>query len=394
MLCYFKLSSLVTLLKTKWLDSQSMVSFFTVTQFRCEMDDQNLLNPSGRSFHQRGKLWFKCLIKCKKPSTSRYEELIHCVKKHCIDALSIQEHRLYHPDTDDQYKTTIDGYQLITISAWTNGIASTVGEVGLLLSTRVLNSLSKAVKISPCIMFANPIYYQFWSPATVSPSSTTSWKMPPIPFHPSTFWLMQRTSMVTHIGPEDAAFTFNKEANRNDVLLFDYAEEFQWMVGNTNFMKPAKKLWTFQYSPFWKSLPVRIYMLIRRKWRNSIRNCQSYSSFCSIGSDHCIVSCHTCLSLRCSKKLVANPRKFVSSDADTRNQFAIEVRNIPALIWKVFHDLLLNICIYTFCQLVQPSAWLKSGIIPISKKEICYYPQTIAVFLWLLLLPRFTVGSS
>ena len=30
--------------------------------------------------------------------------------------------------------------------------------------------------------------------------------------------------MVTHIGPEDAAFTFNKEANRNDVLLVDYAE--------------------------------------------------------------------------------------------------------------------------------------------------------------------------
>ena len=71
--------------------------------------------------------------------------------------------------------------------------------------------------------------------------------------------------MVTRIGPEDAAFTFNKEANRNDVLLVDYAEECQWMVGNTNFMKPAKKLWTFQYSHFWKSLPVRIYILIRRK---------------------------------------------------------------------------------------------------------------------------------
>ena len=44
--------------------------------------------------------------------------------------------------------------------------------------------------------------------------------------------------------------------------------------------------------------------------------------------------------------------------------------NIPALIWKdpIFHDLLLDICNRTFGQLVPPSAWLKSGIIPIPKK--------------------------
>ena len=44
--------------------------------------------------------------------------------------------------------------------------------------------------------------------------------------------------------------------------------------------------------------------------------------------------------------------------------------NIPALIWKdsIFHDLLLDICNRTFGQLVRPSAWLKSGIIPIPKK--------------------------
>ena len=132
------------------------------------------------------------------------------------------------------------------------------------------------------------------------------------------------------IGPEDAVFTFNHATNRNGELLVDYAEEFQLMVANNNFMKPAAKLWTFQHPS--ESRSQIDYILIRKKWRNSIRNCQSYSSFCSIGSDHRIISCHTCLSLRCSKKPVANPLKtidwkFVSSDADTRNQFVIEVRN-------------------------------------------------------------------
>ena len=44
--------------------------------------------------------------------------------------------------------------------------------------------------------------------------------------------------------------------------------------------------------------------------------------------------------------------------------------HIPAIIWKdpTFHDLLLNICNYTFITSVPPSKWLESGIVPVPKK--------------------------
>ena len=44
--------------------------------------------------------------------------------------------------------------------------------------------------------------------------------------------------------------------------------------------------------------------------------------------------------------------------------------NIPSLIWKdpIFHDLLLKFCNHTFSSLRPPSAWTKSGIVPIPKK--------------------------
>ena len=102
------------------------------------------------------------------------------------------------------------------------------------------------------------------------------------------------------------------------------------MVANTNFMKPLSKLWTFQHPSASRSQID--YILIRKKWRNSIRNCQSYSTFSSIGSDHRTVSCTTCLSLRSSKRPVVNPMKNIhwklfSSKSTIRQQFVIDVRN-------------------------------------------------------------------
>ena len=44
--------------------------------------------------------------------------------------------------------------------------------------------------------------------------------------------------------------------------------------------------------------------------------------------------------------------------------------NIPTIIWQepIFHDLLLELCNHTFSTHIPPSAWLKSGIIPVPKK--------------------------
>ena len=39
------------------------------------------------------------------------------------------------------------------------------------------------------------------------------------------------------------------------------------------------------------------YILINNKWKNCLKNCQAYSSFASVGSDHCVLSAKFRLSL-------------------------------------------------------------------------------------------------
>ena len=61
-------------------------------------------------------------------------------------------------------------------------------------------------------------------------------------------------------------------------------------------------------------------------------NCQAYSSFSSVGSDHRVVSCSIRLSLRQSKKPKPNPMKevdwkYVSATPEVSSAFTLEVRN-------------------------------------------------------------------
>ena len=44
------------------------------------------------------------------------------------------------------------------------------------------------------------------------------------------------------------------------------------------------------------------FIMIRRKWRNSLKNCETYSSFSRIGSDHRIITAKIKLSLRIYSK--------------------------------------------------------------------------------------------
>ena len=44
------------------------------------------------------------------------------------------------------------------------------------------------------------------------------------------------------------------------------------------------------------------FIMIRHNWKNILKNCEKYSSFSSIGSDHRIITAKINLSLRISKK--------------------------------------------------------------------------------------------
>lgn len=51
------------------------------------------------------------------------------------------------------------------------------------------------------------------------------------------------------------------------------------------------------------------YVLVRKNWQNSVKNCRAYTSFKSVKSDHKIVSCRCQISYRQSKPPVTDPMK-------------------------------------------------------------------------------------
>ena len=85
-------------------------------------------------------------------------------------------------------------------------------------------------------------------------------------------------------------------------------------------------------------------MLARSKWKNSVRNAQSYSSFSSVGSDHRVVSCYISLSLRSSKKPKPDPMKSIDwhqvyCNSDLRSTYTVEVKNRFDLLSQPEDDL-------------------------------------------------------
>ena len=106
-------------------------------------------------------------------------------------------------------------------------------------------------------------------------------------------------------------------------------EEYQLLAANTLFKKRKGKLWTWQ-SP--QNTHHQLdYILIRSKWRSSVNNCEAYSSFSSLGSDHRVVTAKVALRLRKTKPSSNKVTKYIWSDLATNKElqerYAVEVRN-------------------------------------------------------------------
>ena len=73
------------------------------------------------------------------------------------------------------------------------------------------------------------------------------------------------------------------------------------------------------------------FLIINKKWINSIKNCRSYNPFISLASDHRIISADIRLCLRVYKnKLCINkPYDWIrlNHNTDIRSSFVTEVKN-------------------------------------------------------------------
>ena len=270
-----------------------------------ETYDGQSLNPLGRDAPDRSGLGSHKLLKCKKASVfstfnvrtlnpmSRFHELTSIAQNCSVDIISIQEHRKFHPDSDLEYSLQ-DGFQLVTASATKNTVNATIGGVGLLLSPKAQNNILSVEKISSRIIVAefnsNPknTFIACYCPTNCIEESEvdlfyTELKsvVENIPAHN---FVTIAGDFNAKIGSSDALFSFNPSTNRNGEKLLDFVDEFQLSISNTRFMKPAKKLWTHE-SPK-GDLSQIDYILVRKKWSNSIRDCQAFSTFATVGSDH------------------------------------------------------------------------------------------------------------
>ena len=95
-------------------------------------------------------------------------------------------------------------------------------------------------------------------------------------------------------------FSMHKVSKRNRLLLNAFVEQHNLVIGNTSFRKPNRKLWTFR-SPKGDRSQID-FCLYRKRWRNSVKDCQAYSTSSPVGSDHRIVTATVKLSLRSSKQ--------------------------------------------------------------------------------------------
>ena len=92
--------------------------------------------------------------------------------------------------------------------------------------------------------------------------------------------------------------------------------------------KKGGKLWTYTYAN--KSKAQIDYVLINRKWKNSAMNCEAYSSFESVSSDHRIVTAKVRLSLRKMPHVKRQPSTMTGpllNNRDIRDKYALELRN-------------------------------------------------------------------
>ena len=226
--------------------------------------------------------------------------------EHNINIICIQEHRYTHSEVI-KYHDTVNGWMLATVSAWKNSVNATEGGVGILIGPKALKSLYSIKRIQPSMMVAtfngNPraTIISCFSPTNVSEETeliafydVQSSLVRCIPKHNV---LVIGGDMNPQIGKNGKQkYSQHNSSNRNGQHLTDFMIENRLTCLNTNLQKRKGKLWTYTYA---NNTKAQIdYVFINKKWKNSSINCEAYSSFEGVSSDHRIITAKIWLSLR------------------------------------------------------------------------------------------------
>ena len=122
--------------------------------------------------------------------------------------------------------------------------------------------------------------------------------------------------------------TLHNTSNGNGQHLTDFMTENKLSCLNTNYQKREGKLWTYTYVN--NSKAQIDYVFINKKWKNSAMNCEAYSSFEGVSSDHRIVTAKIRLSLRKNVTRTAATKHYdwaLLNNSDIRDKYVLELRN-------------------------------------------------------------------
>ena len=235
-------------------------------------------------------------------------ELTASAVEHRIDIICIQEHRYTHTE-DIKYHETGNGWTLATVSAWKVSVNTTVGGVGMLIGPRALKTLNSIERIQPRMTAAtfngNPraTIISCYGPTNVSEETEQvtlydelSSLVRNIPKHNV---LVIGGDMNAQIGKNgNKKYSLHNTSNRNGQHLTDFMIENRLTCLNTNYQKREGKLWTYTYANNSKAQIDNVFKT--KKWKNSAMNCEAYSSFEGMSSDHRIFTAKIGVSSWCN----------------------------------------------------------------------------------------------
>ncbi|XP_066924271.1 uncharacterized protein [Clytia hemisphaerica] len=231
-------------------------------------------------------------------------ELNKLLHSQTIDITCIQEHRFVHKPTDpDIVAHNLGSSTLFTASAKRNDQGAAIHGVGIAINSKLLPILLSVKKINERIVIAtfqgNPktVIISCYSPHNSLPEEMVS------DFYDDLCHIVDMIPphhMLIIGGDMNARtnnrFSWHTITDRNGVFLQDFTNQFNLIIGNTSFQKPTAKLWTYR-SPT-GSLSQIDYIMYRKRWRNSVLDCQAFSSSHPVGSDLRIVSVKIKLTVR------------------------------------------------------------------------------------------------
>lgn len=270
------------------------------------------------------------------------QELAHTFARSGVKILGIQEHRIVHQEEDIKIHQFRRGAHLITASAWRNSGGSSTGGVGVMVTKEAYAAVTFLKRCGNRILTVsfdgNPrltiiVVYSPTEAATNEDAedfhNSLRLAIADVPSHHLLLVVGDFNARLGRTSTDDHGWYFHHSTNRNGELLRDTMLEGNLEATNHRFRKKPGKLWTYLSDAMLTKSQID-YILVRKKWRNSLKNTEPYNFFSSLGSDHRAVICRIKLSLRKTKTA---PRRVIydysslKTDSSLQEQYSVEVRN-------------------------------------------------------------------